>query len=159
MEISESIKQYIGPGKKYAILGIGSALRSDDNAGMYFVEYLGRLIQRDDLLLIAGSNAPENFTGVIKKFVPDLLFIIDAAHMGLLPGEFQILPAGDIGGVSFSTHMLPLSVMMEYLASEVGCVCVFVGIQPKCTDQGFHMCGEVRKGTEKLAGIFMNAFR
>lgn len=158
MNMPGYFKQNIQPGQKYAVLGIGSALRSDDNAGMYFVKILRRRLCREDLLFIEGSTAPENFTGVIKAFEPDKLFIIDAAHMGLVPGESNIIPVCDIGGVSFSTHMLPLTIMLKYLETEVGCEVIFIGIQPKHTDQGFYMSGEVKRGTERLAGAFYEAF-
>lgn len=159
MEIRDYLKNDMQPGQKYAVLGIGSALRSDDAAGMYFIELLGNLVQQDDLLLIAGSTAPENFTGVIKNFAPDRLIIVDAAHIGLLPGEVKVVPACDISGVSFSTHMLPLSVMLKYLESETGCDVLFIGIQPKCTDQGLCMSDEVKKGTEHLAEDFYYAIK
>lgn len=158
MEIIDCLRENIQPGQKYAILGVGSILRSDDAAGMHFIEFFGDMIQRDDILLIAGSTAPENFTGVIKKFAPDKLFIIDSAFMGLLPGDSKVVSACDISGVSFSTHMLPLSVMLKYLESEAHCSVTFFGIQPKCTDQGLYMCEEVKKGTEQLAQSFYNVF-
>ena len=102
-------------------MGVGSVLRSDDGAGMYIIELLETDIQQEDVLFIAGSTAPENFTGVIKDFAPDRLFIIDAAYMGLPVGEAGVIETVDIAGMSFSTHMLPLSVMLDYLALETGC--------------------------------------
>jgi hydrogenase 3 maturation protease len=158
MEIRDCLCENIKPGQKYAVLGIGSVLRSDDAAGMYFIEFLSNMLKRDDVLLIAGSTAPENFTGVIKDFAPDKLFIIDAAFMGLSPGEAKNVPARDIGGVSFSTHMLPLPVMLEYLKSEAHCTVIFFGIQPESTGQELFMCDEVKRGTERLAQAFYDAF-
>jgi hydrogenase 3 maturation protease len=154
MEMRNYLRNVLRPGQKYAVLGIGSVQRSDDAAGMYFIELLSGLTKRDDFLLIAGSTAPENFTGVIKDFSPDVLFVVDAAHMGLLPGDVKVLPACDIGGVTFSTHMLPLNVMLEYLQSESSCDLVFIGIQPQSTDYGFSMCDDVKKSVEQLAGDF-----
>jgi len=159
MEIQQYLKNNIQTGRKIVVLGIGSVLRSDDAAGMYLIELLRNHEKRDDVLLIAGSTAPENFTGVIKKFAPYKLFIVDAAHMGLLPGEVKVIPVCDIGGVSFSTHMLPLPVMLKYLESESGCGVLFIGIQPKSTEQGLEMCDEVKKGTERLADDFCKAFK
>jgi hydrogenase 3 maturation protease len=159
MEIPDCLQKNIRDGLKHAILGIGSTLRSDDAAGMYFIERIRDLVERDDVLFIAGSTAPENFTGVIRNFAPDKLFIVDAAHMGLLPGETKMVPAGDIGGVTFSTHMLPLSVMLKYLESEADCDVLFIGIQPKSTDLGFGMSDEVENGTKQLIADFYNAFQ
>ena len=101
MEIRDYLQTNIQPGQKIAVLGIGSTLRSDDAAGMYFIELLGNLVKKENVLLIAGSTAPENFTGVIKNFAPDTLFIVDAAYIGLLPGEAKVVSAADISGVSF----------------------------------------------------------
>ncbi|NLW57005.1 MAG: hydrogenase maturation peptidase HycI [Firmicutes bacterium] len=154
MEIRRYLRKSIKPEEKVALLGVGSTLRSDDAAGMYFIQLLAGLLQQERTLLLAGSSAPENFTGVIKEFAPDKLFIVDAAHMGLLPGEAKIVPADAIGGVSFATHMLPLPVMLKYLESESGCEVVFIGIQPQCTEQGFSMCEEVKRGTERLVEDF-----
>ena len=82
MEMRDYLKRLIRPGQKIAVLGVGSTLRSDDAAGMYFIELLESLVKKENVLLIAGSTAPENFTGVIKNFAPDILFIVDAAHVG-----------------------------------------------------------------------------
>jgi hydrogenase 3 maturation protease len=158
MEIRDYLQTNIQPGQKIAVLGIGSTLRSDDAAGMYFIELLGNLVKKENVLLIAGSTAPENFTGVIKSFAPDTLFIVDAAYIGLLPGEAKVVSAADISGVSFSTHMLPLPVMLKYLEAEVHCDVIFIGIQPKCTEQGLIMSDEVKKGTERLVEDFYHAF-
>ncbi len=158
MEVGKYLKENIRTGERYAVMGIGSTLRADDAAGMYFIELLGKMSLKDNVVLIAGSTAPENFTGVIKSFAPHKLFIVDAAHLGLDPGEAKLVPAEEIGGVSFSTHMLPLSVMLEYLKTEISCEVVFIGIQPKCTHQGFCMSEEVKKGTERLAQTFGEIF-
>lgn len=159
MEIKEFLKRNINAVEKYAVMGIGSVLRADDGAGMYFIELCEENIKSDNLILIGGSTAPENFTGVIKDFKPQKLFIIDAAHMGLLPGEFKILKESDIGGLPFTTHMLPLSVIVKYLEAEANCEVIFIGIQPLSTDQGFEMCDKVIDGTKKLADCFCDAFK
>lgn len=144
----------VKPGQRIVLLGIGSTLRSDDAAGMYFIELLCKLVNSENVLLIAGSTAPENFTGIIKDFAPDRLFIVDAAHMGILPGEFKVIPAADISGLSFSTHMLPLTTMLKYLESEIRCDVTFIGIQPRFTGEGFSMSNEVKCGTRRLVEAF-----
>jgi len=154
MNLQSLLNRTITPGMKTALMGIGSRLRSDDWAGMYFIELLDDLKKRDNLLLISASTAPENFTGVIKDFAPDALFIIDAAHMGLSPGEFRLLKTSEIGGMTFSTHMLPLPVMLKYLEAECGSEVFFIGIQPETTEQGLSMSEKVICGTRELARIF-----
>lgn len=148
---ADFLKARVRQGQKIAVLGIGSALRSDDAAGMYLIELLRNRVKKENVLLIAGSTAPENFTGVIKKFGPDQLLVVDAAYMGLQPGEAKVVPAADISGLSFSTHMLPLSVMLGYLEKEIKCDVACIGIQPRYVDQGLPMSEAVKEGTERLA--------
>ena len=124
-----------------AVLGCGSPLRGDDAAGFAVAE---RLLGFNDVAcdvhaacnsrnvrVFLGDVSPENKTGEIKRFNPDLLLIIDAVDMGLEPGAVRIIPTDEIGGVSFSSHILPLPIMMDYLYREVGCLILLLGIQAK----------------------------
>lgn len=158
-EIASFLSEKITPGEKIALLGVGSILRSDDGAGMNFIETLTEKIHVDNVLLIAGSTAPENFTGVIKDFAPKTLFVVDAAHMGLAVGEIGLIDESDVAGLSFSTHMLPLPIMFSYLKQETGCEIVCIGIQPENTEQGLGMCEKVRAASESLAGMFIEALQ
>jgi len=36
-----------------------------------------------------------------------------------------------VGGVSFSTHMMPLKVMVDYISQSIKCKTMIIGIQPK----------------------------
>jgi hydrogenase 3 maturation protease len=62
------------------------------------------------------------------------VIIVDAADMGLPPGTIQLLDPGDITGISFATHALPLSVLAGYLESETGCSVIVMGIQPRSVE-------------------------
>ncbi|HOJ49088.1 MAG TPA: hydrogenase maturation peptidase HycI [Bacillota bacterium] len=159
MNLASFITEKTAAHKKIAVLGVGSVLRSDDAAGMYLIEKLQELANSENLLLIAGSTAPENFTGVIKDFDPDILFIVDAAKMGLEPGEIRVLDTDDAGGLSFSTHMLPLPVMLRFLQREAGCEIVCIGIQPQSTEFGSEMSEAVKSAVESLAQTFAQSFR
>jgi len=139
-------------GGRTAILGVGSVLRSDDGAGMYLIELLERALgDRCDLLLLGGSTAPENFTGVIKDFAPDTLLVVDASQMNRDTGTVELIPEDRISGATFSTHMLPMPVMLSYLREECGCAVHVIGIQPKSIEMGEEMCAEVRTAVETLA--------
>ena len=157
MSLESVIKENVTAGKKIAIMGVGSVLRSDDGAGMYLIEKLSELEKSENLLLIAGSTAPENFTGVIKEFAPDKLFIVDAAHMELPVGEIRVLDTDDISGLSFSTHMLPMPVMLRFLKLESDCEVICIGIQPESTGIGVELCDKVKTATESLAKLFTEA--
>ncbi len=143
-------------GKRVAVVGVGSELCADDAAGLYFVDLLSEKMDDDRFLFIKGGSAPENFTGQIKAFRPDTLLLIDAAFLGLEPGDYKFVDTDRITGLPFSTHMLPLPFLISYLEVETGCSTLVVGIQPVSTEQGFGMCGMVKQGVERLAGLFLS---
>ena len=123
------LKEALTDASRVAILGCGSPFRGDDAAGSRIAELLGDL--RGRARAFVGGTAPENLTGEIKRYNPDLILVIDAVDMSLPPGETQLILSEEIGGVTFSTHILPLSIIMDYLASEIGCKVFLLGIQVK----------------------------
>lgn len=152
MSVREYLENCLDKNRRTAILGVGSELRSDDAAGMYLIELLGKTLgDRENVLLAAGSTAPENFTGVIKDFGPDVLIVVDASQMGEKPGDTMAVPEDKISGATFSTHMLPMSVMLGYLSQECGCEVHVIGIQPKDIGMGTEMCPEVVAAVEAVA--------
>lgn len=157
-ELNGVLQEKINRNQKTAILGVGSVLRSDDGVGMYIIEQLEQRLKNDQMILLAGSTAPENFTGVIKEFAPDLLLVIDAAQLGLPVGQIRIIDSDEIEGMTFSTHMLPLSIMFKYLQMEIDCEILCIGIQPQNTDQGFGFCKEVQRAADHLTGILCNCW-
>ena len=56
--------------------------------------------------------------------------------MGEAPGTVRLIDAADIGGVSFGTHALPLTVLADYVAREIGCRVTVIGIQPSTIEFG-----------------------
>jgi hydrogenase 3 maturation protease len=136
------------------ILGAGSCLMADDAAGVMITD---ALIERfgpcpGRFAVFSGGTAPECFTGEIKKFKPDLVLLIDAADMGLSPGEIKSIEPADVAGVSFSTHMLPLKVMLDYLNKEIGCRTAILGIQPESLEFGREMSKEVVQTAQLIKG-------
>jgi hydrogenase 3 maturation protease len=116
------------------LIGIGSDFRGDDSAGLLAVRELLQHIQSDNLFLIDGGPAPENFTSKIRNFHPTLVIFIDAAHMDEPPGTVQLIPLESIDGMSASTHSLPLSMLANFLKAELNCTIAILGIQPAQND-------------------------
>jgi hydrogenase 3 maturation protease len=119
------------PDPRVGIVGIGSELRGDDGVGPYLVQRLSSSLQeRDSLLMIDAGLAPENCTGLLRRFVPDLVILIDAADLEQTPGSMEVIPWQDSIGLSASTHSLPLNLFAKYLKQELNCEIVLLGIQP-----------------------------
>ena len=66
------------------LLGIGNPLNGDDGVGIYVAEQF----RKEGWIPLACGTAPENFTGIIRKTRPSCLVLVDAAAMGIFPGEY-----------------------------------------------------------------------
>ena len=97
----------------------------------------------DHLLIIEAGHAPENATGALRAFAPDLVLMIDAARMGEAPGTVKSIPEESIDGMSASTHSLPLSMLASYLKLEMNCVVAVLGIQPLTNEVGERVSSDV----------------
>jgi len=142
------------------VLGIGNRLGGDDAAGPYLVDRLNRRRQRArrpgsaEIAVVDAGTSPESYTSLIRRHQPDLLILVDAADMGLPPGSLRRIRPDAISIASFSTHRMPLSVLISYtkeLCPEV----VLIGVQPEQTDLGEDMSRAVRSSTRTLAEAIM----
>ena len=128
-----------GASLRIALVGIGNEINGDDGAGVCIVHSLTQNLPEKPgessplwggWLLVEAGLAPENFTGTLRRFQPDLVVLIDAAEMGLSGGEIACLDWSLAGGWSASTHTLPLNMLSSFLVSELGCQVMVLGIQP-----------------------------
>lgn len=118
-------------GKRTAILGIGNELDGDDAAGVLVARELkAALSAREDVLILDAGPVPENFSGTLRKFQPEVVIFVDAAELARPAGSYAWVDRNEIDGFGGSTHLLPLSVLAEYLVDELHCQVVFLGIQP-----------------------------
>jgi hydrogenase 3 maturation protease len=138
-----------GARRRVAVLGVGSVLRSDDAAGVRVADALGRH-RLPGVATLNGGSAPENCTAELRQISPSHLVIVDCAQMGEPPGAIRLIDAADIGGVSFGTHSLPLSVLADYVAQEIGCRVTVVGIQPASIEFGEGLSPEVSAAVEEV---------
>ncbi len=130
------------------LLGIGNPAHGDDGAG----NYVAGLVRSPHWKVFDCGTVPEMFTGKIRALHPELLVMVDAADIGLSPGEFRRVPPERISGLSAGTHGLPLSVMIEYVRPLAGQI-LFIGIQPGQMADEDRLSDPVRNGADRLAGI------
>jgi hydrogenase 3 maturation protease len=114
---------------KIAVVGIGNELCGDDAAGVTIARAL-QPHENDRLLIIDAGPAPENCTGPIRRFDPDLVLLVDAAQMDETPGTVCCVAWQDTTGFGASTHTLPPYVLAQYLMTTLECDVALVGIQP-----------------------------
>jgi hydrogenase 3 maturation protease len=134
-------------------VGIGSDLRGDDSAGLVVARALledERCRKTSNLLILEGGPAPENQTGKIRAFQPELVLFIDAAQMDEPPGTVRWIPLSSIDGMSASSHSLPLSMLAQYLTFEIGCEVAVLGIQPAQNAIGVELTPPVRAAVDEI---------
>lgn len=146
------LKKNLKGAKKIAVLGVGSALRSDDAAGLLVAEELKK-VKIPKLKVFFGSTAPENLTGEIIKYKPSHIIIVDSVDMEQEPGSLLLIDPQVVEGVSFSTHMLPVKMIVDYFLESLKCEIVIIGIQPKTLEFGETVSEEVKKSTIQIADV------
>lgn len=161
-ELDKYLEERLSSCKRLAVLGAGSMQMADDAAGVLVASNIGEKFGEDEypgLRVYIGYTAPENFTGVIKRFKPDHLIILDAAEMKEEPGSVMVIQPEVISGVSFSTHMLPLKVMADYLKKETGCGMTILGIQSADVSYGGDMTPKVKEAVDEITGTLDKVIR
>ncbi|MEM0360010.1 MAG: hydrogenase maturation protease [Candidatus Diapherotrites archaeon] len=117
--------------KMCMLVGMGQELNGDDAVGCVIADNFS---ERDWLSVNAGA-ALENFIGLIKRERPSLLVLVDAAEMGLSPGEIRRIDKAKANSLFYSTHSLPVSQTVSQIEPYVEEI-VIVGIQP---NNGWHL--------------------
>jgi hydrogenase 3 maturation protease len=152
-QLLQQLTSESGEPPRVAIVGIGNPLRNDDAAGMLVARKLQHQECAADaphLLIIQAGHAPENVTGELRGFAPELILLIDAADLRDVPGAICWVPIQSIEGMSASTHSLPLSMLARYLTLELNCMVALIGIQPKSNDFGETVSTEVAHAVDEI---------
>jgi hydrogenase 3 maturation protease len=141
---------------RVAILGVGSRVKRDDAVGLVVVDHLKGKVP-SFVRVFDCETVPESFTGPIRRFSPSHVLIIDAAELGLNLGEIRFLHPDSIVGSVSSTHILSLSILSEYIISEVGAKVLLLGIQPRDLRFGVEMTPELREAAVNISHEILSA--
>jgi hydrogenase 3 maturation protease len=133
------------------LMGIGNTLRRDDGVGMY----IARKFRKDGWTVLACGTAPENFSAVVRRERPKFLVLVDAAEMGLAPGETRVIPRSRIQDIGFGTHQLPLSHLILFLEDAADSI-ILIGIQPEKTGDGEELSPEVQASADRLVDLLQD---
>jgi len=130
--LSQTLQPQIKNAKKLAIVGIGDELIPPDRLGMFAAREIDRQQIPCVRVFLAGT-VPESITGPLRRYRPDHVLFLDAADMGAGPGTVAVIGPEWIHASLLSTHVLPLSVVMDYVERETGAGVTLLGIQPDLT--------------------------
>lgn len=144
------LKKQLALASKVVLLGVGSELRGDDSVGILVVNELAHT-PIPQLTVLDGGTAPENLTGEIKRLKPSHLVVVDAAELNELPGVVKLVPIEEVSGYTFSTHALPLKIMVNYLHQDLDCIVIVIAVQPGKIDFGALVSFEVKAAAKEVA--------
>ena len=127
-----SLESRIKNARRLAIVGIGDELIPPDRLGMYAARAIEQR-QFPDVSVFLADTVPESITGSLRRYRPVHVLFLDAADMGAQPGTIAVIEPERIQASLITTHVLPLSVVMDYIEREIGAGVTLLGIQPDLT--------------------------
>ncbi len=153
--IKKELKKWFVDAKKVVIAGIGNPIRTDDYIGLKIVEQLkGKLTET--VFLLECETVPESYLLDIEEFNPTHVLLIDAAFLGLNPGEASLVDAEKMGDFSaITTHLLPLRIFCDYVKQATGAKIALLLIEPKSTEFNEGLTAEVQAAAEQLTKILL----
>ncbi|MEH2921313.1 hydrogenase maturation peptidase HycI [Samsonia erythrinae] len=129
------------------VLTVGNAMMGDDGAGPLLAEMM-TATPVAGWIAIDGGAMPENVAHQVSAHQPRRVLIVDAADMGLDPGEIRLIDPRDIADMFImSTHNMPLNFLIERLSEEIDEV-LFLGIQPDIVGFCYPMTDKVKHAVE-----------
>lgn len=154
----KELAREIGRSQRIAVLGIGNTARGDDGAGVLAARKLLARAAGSGVrtLVLVTEEAPENFTGVVRAFSPELVLLLDAASGTGPPGTISLVDARHITEADISTHRIPLSRLVSYIEETIGCRVRVLGIEPASLDPGRGVSPEVSGAVEVVVGFLEN---
>ena len=155
--LTRQLARWLHGGVDVVIVGIGNSVRRDDFVGIAVVRRLGRA-RLSGVHVIETGEVPESYLGVVENIHPTHVLMVDAAEMDAPVGSIKLASPEKIGGMSLSTHTLPLSVVSDYLANMTKAKIALLGIQPKVIDFGEGLSQELRDIVEPLSQSIVRAF-
>lgn len=93
---------------------------------------------------------PENASGPLRRFHPQLILLVDAADLDEAPGTIKFVELDQVRGFSASSHSLPLSVLAGFLMQEFHCEVALCCIQPKSLEFEAELSAPVEKAVRSL---------
>jgi hydrogenase 3 maturation protease len=158
-DAGDSLRLRLGKARRIAVVGIGDELQPFDRLGIVAAQKIDRLHLVNVSVFLAGT-VPETVTGPIRRFRPDHTIFLDAADMGAEPGTIAVIDPENIPAGLFSTHVLPLPVVMDYIERETGAEVTLLGIQPDRSepDKGLSGSDEKRflRNLEMLSAVLQD---
>lgn len=157
--IKDKLKNWSENAERIVIAGIGNPIRTDDFVGVKIVQDLTGKVSKK-AYLIECETVPESFMQEIVDLKPSHVLLIDAAVLGLKPGEARLVFPEQIEDFpAVTTHVLPLRIFCEYITKMAKAKIALLLIEPENTELGEGLTITVQAAAEKITKILLDLFK
>ncbi len=103
--------------KKIVFIGLGNQLRKDDGVGVYILEKLRDILQKENFYFISAGISLENYLNKIVNLRPEVVLIFDALRNNVEnEDDFLLLTEKELSNFTFSTHNISLPTVVEFIS-------------------------------------------
>jgi hydrogenase 3 maturation protease len=156
--VQDALKKWFAGAEKIVVAGIGNPIRRDDFVGVKIVQDLEGKVSKN-VCLIECETVPESFMQEIVDLKPSHVLLIDAAVLGLKPGETRLVFPEQVADFpAVTTHMLPLRIFCEYITKMTETKIALLLIEPENTEFEEGLTPEVQAAAEKIVNILQKLF-
>lgn len=158
-DVKKELGKWFSGAERVVIAGVGNPIRMDDYVGVKIVQSLRGKVS-DKVMLIECETVPESYMQEIIDFNPTHILLIDAAVLGLKPGESRLVKPEQLTSIpAFSTHMLPLRIFCEYLTKTIEAKIALLLIEPKKTDFGEELSLEIEASSRNITHALLETLQ
>ena len=157
-DLQKELENWLANHGKVVVAGIGNPIRTDDFVGVKIVQDLQGKVPKN-VCLIECETVPESFMQEIVDLCPSHVILIDAAIIGLKPGETRLVFPEQVADFpAITTHVLPLRIFCEYITQVTKARIGLLLIQPGNTEFGEGLTPEVQEAAEKITETLLKYF-
>ena len=153
--VQDALEKWFANAGRVVVSGIGNPIRRDDFVGVKIVQDLQGKVSKN-VCLIECETVPESFMQEIVDLKPSHVLLVDAAMLGLKPGETRLVFPEQVANFpAITTHMLPLCIFCEYITKMTGAKIALLLVEPEDTEFGEGLTPTAQAAVEKITRILL----
>jgi hydrogenase 3 maturation protease len=153
--VERELRDWFRGAEKVVVAGIGNPIRSDDYVGLKIVEGLQGKV-RGEVCLLECETVPESYLLEIEKLRPTHVLLIDAANLGIKPGEARLVDANEVTPFSaVSSHVLPLRIFCEYLKKQTNAKVALLLVEPESLEFGEGLSPKIKMAAKNYVALLL----
>ena len=154
-DFEKELKEWLNGAQQVVVAGIGNSIRSDDFVGVKIIQDIQDKVS-SKVHIIECETVPESFMDEIVELKPSHVLLIDAAILGLSPGDIRLFDSQKVTNMpAISTHMLPLRVFCDYITQMSKAKLALLLVEPGNVEFGEGLTAEVQKAGEIISKILL----